>query len=157
VRPWRRWRLKHSTEEVAPAIVGRHGGARWGSGGGVARCPFSGRRHVIEERNGRGVWSVCGHVKEEGGLATACAQARGPGHERVQSGGGSLRTAAPDRARGRQGKREREGRGRWRPMSGDDLRWGPANRGKGVGDRWGWLQWRWFKLNQTEPNQFERI
>jgi hypothetical protein len=98
-----------------------------------------------------GVRSACGHVKEEGGLAMAHARAGGLGHERVRSGGGNPGTAAPCCARGRQGKRERRAR------VGETDEWGLANRGKGAGDRWGWLHCRWFKLNQAEPNQFERI
>jgi hypothetical protein len=58
--------------------------------------------------------------------------------------------ATPGHAWERQGKREKgESRG-----AGE---WGPANSGKGAGDRWGRLQCRWFKLNQIELNQFERI
>jgi hypothetical protein len=61
-------------------------------------------------------------MKEEGGLATERARAGGPRHEHVRSGGGSPGTAAPGRARGRQGKREREGRWQGRLMSGVDSR-----------------------------------
>jgi hypothetical protein len=54
---------------------------------------------MSEERDGGGVWSARGHVKEEeGGLATARDRAGDPEHERVRSGGGSLGTAAPGRA-----------------------------------------------------------
>jgi hypothetical protein len=149
---------------------GRHGGALWGSGGrvvrtrseeglrrgkkrgggGVTRRPFSGRRHAREERDGGG--GPVGVRPREGGgggLAMAHARAGGLGHERVRSGGGNPGTAAPCCARGRQGKRERRAR------VGETDEWGLANRGKGAGDRWGWLHCRWFKLNQTEPNQFE--
>jgi hypothetical protein len=73
-----------------------------------------------------GVRSARGHVKEEGGLATACAQAGGPEHERVRSGGGSPGTAMPGRVQGRQRKREKGERareaGRWAdPWSGSRL------------------------------------
>jgi hypothetical protein len=81
----------------------------------------------------------------------ARARAGAPEHERVRSGGGSPRTTAPGRAQWRQGKKERRAR------AGETDEWGPANRGKGAGDTWGQLQCRLFKLNQIEPNQFERI
>jgi hypothetical protein len=113
---------------------------------GVARRPFSGQRHA------RGGGPVGARPREGGGgLATACPRAGRPGHECVRSGGGSPGTAAPGHARGRQGKRERWARAR------ETDKWGPSNRGNGAGDRWGRLQCRWFKLNQTELNQFERI
>jgi hypothetical protein len=93
---------------------------------------------------------------EGGGLAMACARAGGPGHERRAVG---WRQPGDDGAVSRTGEagEEREGRERGRLVSGANSVWGLANRGKGVGDRWGRLQCRWFKLDQTEPNQFERI
>jgi hypothetical protein len=109
--------------------------------GGIGRRPFSGRRHVSEERDGWGVRSARGHVKEEeGGLATACARAGRPGHERVWSGGGSPGTATSDHAQGRQGKREKGERvgeaGRWAsPWSGSRLSAKERER-RGENGRW---------------------
>jgi hypothetical protein len=61
---------------------------------------------------------------------------------RCGRGKGGPDTAMQGRTRERQGKREREGEGRERgiPTSEGDSGWGPANRGKEEGDRWGQLQ-----------------
>jgi hypothetical protein len=106
-------------------------------------------------KRGMGVRSAHGHVKE-GGLAMARARAGGPGHEHVRSGGGSPRTAAPGRTRGRQGKREKGERtgkaGRWAgPWSGSRLSTKEIERGRewqvGTG-----LRINVFKLVQKYSN-----
>jgi hypothetical protein len=59
----------------------------------------------------------------------------GSRHGRCQPGGGDAGSRTAEAGE----EREREGRGRGRPTSGADSGWGPANRGKGAGDIWGWL------------------
>jgi hypothetical protein len=125
-------------------------GARCRSGNGRGG---SGKREWSQ--GGSGV--ARGHMEEEeGGLGMARARARVPGHERRVVGQRQPRDSGAVSRTGEAGE-EREGRERGRLASRADSGWGPANKGKGAGDRWGQLQSRWFKLNQTEPNQFERI
>jgi hypothetical protein len=92
---------------------------------GVPLHPFSGRRHVREERDGGPVGA---RPRGGGGrLATMRARAGGPDTSGVRSGGGSPRTAALGHTRGRQGKREK-GEKAGAPMSGPARRVEPSCR-----------------------------